>query len=407
MNKTLCLISIVLLMLSACQAPTPSAPVAQATVTPRPIVQAATKTAAPPNPTVAPTTAPTQTAAPLPTATPTAAATAAATLTSTPTAAPPTATAVSSNHDVYISGDGTNFRDAPSTGGNVLQVLPQGTHLTVIGAPTAPDAGGIAWQNVRTDDGRSGWVAVQLLSSRASQTPTPEPPPAGAPSGTPSVEPTVTPIAPAGYVYVISIAGLNMRADHTVSSNMLATLANGQRLQTNGLGLGPDDQGIQWLNVKTDDGTLGWVAVDYVSTQAPSVSPAQAPVNDNAIAAELLRRTNELRQQNGLPPYVLSSDLTQLALAHSQYMAQNGITHSGADGLSAKQRINNAGYGAGNPTENIFGGQATIEDAWDYWKSDPPHLRNLLDPVNTVIGIGVYRVDLMIYYTQDFGKPTQ
>ena len=405
MNKTLYLISIVLLMSSACQTPTPSAPVAQATVTPRPIVQAATKTAAPPNPTVAPTAAPTQTAAPFPTATPAAAATASATLTSTPTAAPPTptATAASTNSDVYISGDGTNFRDAPSTGGNVLQVLPQGTHLTAIDAPTTPDAGGIAWQNVRTDDGRSGWVAAQLLSSRASQTPTPVP----SPTGTPSAELTVTPIAPAGYVYVISIAGLNMRADHTVSSNMLATLANGQRLQTNGLGLGPDDQGIQWLNVKTDDGTLGWVAVDYVSTKLPSVSPAQPAVNDNAIATELLRRTNELRQQNGLPPYVLNNDLTQLALAHSQYMAQNGITHSGADGLSARQRINNAGYGAGNPTENIFGGEATIEDAWDYWKSDPPHLRNLLDPVNTVIGIGVYRVDLMIYYTQDFGKLAQ
>ena len=411
MKKTLCLIPIVLLMLSACQTPTPSAPVPQATATSRPIVQAATKTAVPPNPTAAPTTAPTLTTALLPTATstattPTATATTSATLTSTPTATPPTptTTAASSNHDVYISGDSVNFRDAPSTAGNVLQVLPQGTPLTAIDAPTAPDTSGIAWQNVRTSDGRSGWVAAQLLSAA---TPTPAPVPSGTPSGTPSVDLTATPIVPAGYVYVISIAGLNLRADHVASSNVLATLANGQRLQTNGLGFGPDDQGIQWLNVKTDDGTLGWVAADYVATAVPSVSPAQSAVNDNAIAAELLRRTNALRQQNGLPPFVLNNDLTQLALAHSQYMAQNGITHSGADGLSAKQRINNAGYGAGNPTENIFGGQATIEDAWSFWDTDPPHLRNLLDPVNTVIGIGVYQAGLATYYTQDFGKPAQ
>ena len=331
MNKTGYLIPMVLLMLSACQTPTPSAPVARATATLRPIVQVATITAVPPSPTASPTSAPTSAPTGAPTKSPTATALA---VTATVT---PTATVTST----------------PATS-------------TPIAATTAPT-----------------------------------------PAAPPSTEPAVTSIAPAGYVYVISMDGLNLRADHTVSSNILAALANGQRLQTNGLGFGPDDQGIQWLNVKTDDGALGWVAADYVSTQVPSVSPAQPPVNDSAIAAELLRRTNDLRQQNGLPPYIMNNDLLALALAHSQYMAQNGITHSGDGGVSAKARIQNAGYGAGNPTENIYGGQATIEDAWDYWKSDPPHLRNLLDPVNTVIGIGVYQAGLATYYTQDFGKPAQ
>ena len=103
----------------------------------------------------------------------------------------------------------------------------------------------------------------------------------------------------------------------------------------------------------------------------------------------------------------LNEDLSQLALEHSQYMAQNGITHSGAGGLSARQRIANAGYGAGRPVENIFGGQATIDDAWNYWITDPPHLDVLLNAYNTVVGIGVYKIGLMTYYTMDFGKPAE
>jgi SH3-like domain-containing protein len=335
MKRAGALISIGFLALAACQTPTPTTPVAKATATSRPIVAAATPTAIPPSPTTAPTDTSTPAAAstPAPTldaTTPSPTATATVAPTATPTPAPTPAA-----REVFVNGDAVNFRDTPGTTGNVLQVLTQGTHLIAIDQPTAPDAGGIAWQNVRTDDGRSGWVAAQLLSAVTSS-PTPPPPPA--PSGTPSADPTVTPIEQAGYVYVISVDGLNLRADHTASSNIIAQLANGQRLQTNGLGLGPDDQGLKWLNVKTADGTLGWVAADYVSTEVPSVEPAQQPTNEAAIANELLRRTNALRQQNSLPPYAVDPGLAMLALAHSEYMSQNGLTHNDTEGRSATKR---------------------------------------------------------------------
>jgi uncharacterized protein YkwD len=279
----------------------------------------------------------------------------------------------------------------------VLQVLTQGTRLIASDAPTAPDAGGIAWQKVQTDDGRSGWVAAQFLSAA---TPTPTPPPAPpAASGTP----VVTPIAQSGYVYVSSVNGLNLRADHSASSNVIVQLANGQRLQTNGLGFGPDDQGVKWLNVKADDGTLGWVAAEYVSTQVPSVKPADPPANEQAIADELLRRTNTLRQQNGLRPYAVDPGLTMLALTHSEYMSQNGLTHNDATGQSASKRLAGYGYG-GQPTENIYY-SGDFEDAWQYWSTDVPHLQNLLNTVNTVIGIGVVKVGYIYYLTQDFAVP--
>ncbi len=404
------LISIGLLALAACQTPTPAAPTAGATATARPIVAAtSTPTAAPPStpvptattaaatPTTAPTAnatstaEPTQATTPAPTTAPTANATSTAepTQAATPTPAPtsiPATPAAPATRTVFVNADNVNFRDGPSTTANVILVLAQDTPLTAIGQPTPPDTGGLAWQAVQTSDGRSGWVAAQLLSDTAPAAPTP------------------TSVAP-GYVYVASINGLNLRADHAASSPVLVTLANGQRLQTNGLNFGPDSDGITWLNVKTDDNREGWVSAEFVDTTVPSVKPAAPPTNEADIAAELLRRTNALRQQYNLPPYALDAGLTALALEHSQYMAQNGITHIGAGGLSASKRIANQGYG-GRPTENIYGGLASIEDAWKYWSEDPPHLQNLLNEVNTLIGIGVYNAGPGIYYyTQDFAGP--
>ncbi|MGH2594122.1 MAG: SH3 domain-containing protein [Anaerolineae bacterium] len=383
--KRFLIIPIVLLALAACQTPQPVP-----TATARPPTSTPTP---PPTSTSSPTTAPTVAPTIAPTATPTTA----------PTAAPP-ATPTPGAADAYVNtADGLNLRAEANTAATLIRTLPLGTHLTTIGQPTAPDAKGIAWQNARTDDGQSGWVAAQFLTNTKPEPTTPAPSPT---SATPST-PVVTPIAQAGFVYVASTGGLNLRADKSASAPLLATLANGQRLQTNGLGFGPDVNGITWLNVKTDDGIEGWVSAQFVTTQVPSVAPATPPANVSDAAAEILRRTNEFRQQNGVPPVILNDDLSRIALEHSQYMAQNGISHTGAGGLTAKQRIANAGYGAGRPTENIFGGEASIDDAWSYWATDPPHRDVLLNPFNNVVGIGVFKTGRSTYYTMDFGKPAE
>ena len=385
--RRLWLLSMILIVLAACQTSTPT-PIVNNTAVPATSVPASSTPTPASSPTSAPMVTPTMhpTATSTPTATPTA--------TASPTTAPTQAVVKA---DVYVSADNTlNLRSEPSITATVLRTLSPGTHLTAINPGATPDAAGIMWQNVRTDDGQSGWVAAQYLTKTAPATPTPSPTPSGAP--------VVTPIAQAGYVYVASTAGLNLRAGHTAASNAIAALANGQRLQTNGLGFGPDHDGITWLNVKTDDNLEGWVAADFVSAQVPSVATATPPANAADIAGELLRRTNDLRAQHGLPPYTLDAGLSALALEHSKSMSQNGITHIGAEGWSATKRLTLAGYG-GHRTENIFGGQASIDDAWEYWSTDPPHLANLLNSTNTVIGIGVYEVGAATYYTQDFAQP--
>ncbi|HTP11842.1 MAG TPA: SH3 domain-containing protein [Anaerolineae bacterium] len=381
--------------LAACQsAPPTGAP----TAVPTRVAAVATNTI-PPSATVTsqPTATPTDT--PLSTSTPTTVATSAPAPTATPTNTPTPAA-----REVYVnSNNGLNLRADPSSTAAVLRTLDPGTPLTAIDAANPPDASGIAWQNVRTDDGQSGWVAAQYLvdTKPVAAVPTATPLPTLSPDATP----VVTPIAASGYVYVAASDGLNLRADKSAAAQLLATLANGQRLQTNGLGFGPDADGITWLNVKTDGGQEGWVSAAFVTDQVPSVATPAPIANDSGTAAEILRRTNELRQQNNLPPLILNDDLNRLALSHSQYMAQNGITHSDAGGLSPRQRITNAGYGSPYASENIFGGQASVDDAWQYWSTDPPHLQNLLTSYNNVVGIGVYQTGFMIYYTMDFGKP--
>ena len=345
----------------------------------------------------APTTAP-AVATPVPTVASTATPRPTPTATRTPTSTPP-ATPTPAARDVVVNAaDGLKLRAEANATSTVLRKLGYGTHLTAIGEPTAADAQGIAWQNIRTADGQSGWVAAQFVSSTqlAAMTVTPV---------TPSETALVT-LGKAGYVYVAAPRGLNLRAEASADSPAVIQLAYGRQLETNGLGVGPDAKGNTWLNVKTDDGIVGWVSAQLVTDQAPpTATPTLPPPAQVADAvAEILRRTNELRQQNELPPFALDDGLSRLALEHSQYMAEHGITHDGAGGVTAKERIIAAGYG-GRPTENIYGGNASVDDAWNYWSTNPPHRAVLLNPDNTVVGIGVYQVGRLTYYTMDFGRP--
>ena len=121
----------------------------------------------------------------------------------------------------------------------------------------------------------------------------------------------------------------------------------------------------------------------------------------------MLTYINYVRVKNGLPLVESREDLSKIAESHSKYMAENGITHTDANGLSARQRIANAGYGAGSPGELIYGGQANSEDARNFWENDPAHLTVILNPDNSVIGIGIYKSGDLTYFTVDFGKPAQ
>ena len=208
-------------------------------------------------------------------------------------------------------------------------------------------------------------------------------------------------------MWVNAANGLNLRVAANITATVVVVLINGQHLTATGSQVGPDSSGLVWQPVRTDTGQTGWVAAPSLTNINPT-GAAATPVSSSTgagIAADLLKRTNDLRAKNGLTAYILNTALSTVAQTHSQYMADHhDITYTGAAGTTAAQRITAAGYGDGQPTESIYGA-ASLDAAWTFWINDPSHLANLLNTTNTVIGIGLVTDAAITYFTIDFGVP--
>jgi uncharacterized protein YkwD len=166
-------------------------------------------------------------------------------------------------------------------------------------------------------------------------------------------------------VYVIATNGLNLRAQPNSTAAVIANLTYGQRLTSLAPKTAPDASGVAWQNVRTDGNQSGWAAADYLSAAPPVTSTATITAGGVSVAnmaSDLLSRLNTLRLQNKMNTVSLNSALTAAALRHSQDMAKTGnISHTGSDGSTPNQRIQAAGYEAGE--EAIYGGRATVDEA--------------------------------------------
>ena len=193
------------LVLTACQAgPTPT-PTETATAEPASVATAVA--------TLPPTWTPTPQPSPTPADTPTPAA--------TPTPVP---------SDVWVAAaNGLNLRAEAKADAKLVATLKDKQHLVAIDPATGPDAGGITWQNVRTDDGQTGWVSAQFLTKTNPAGPTPVPA-------------TAIPVASTGEAWVIAADGLNLRAQATTTSTLVSCASVWHTLdfdgRTNGTGCG-------------------------------------------------------------------------------------------------------------------------------------------------------------------------
>jgi uncharacterized protein YkwD len=375
------------LVLTACQsepAPTPTE-----TATEEPTSAAAVI------PTVAPRSTPTPPPPPAPTSTPP----------DTPT---PEATPTPVPSDVWVDAvNGLNLRAEAKADAKLVTTLRHQQHLVAIGAPAGPDAAGITWQNVRTDDGQTGWVSAQFLTKTNPVGPTSAPATSAPATSAPA---TSAPAASTGDAWVTAADGLNLRAQQATTSTLVALLPFGTHLTLTGTATGPDAGGITWQSVRTDDGKTGFVSAQFISTTQPPTPTATAtgtvtqPVT--TAANELLRRLNELRIQNGLAAVSLNTALTAAAQRHSQDMARTGnISHTGSDNSTPAQRMRDAGFTGGTGEEAIYGGRASLDDAWYFWTTDRQHANILLTPEYTVVGIAAVNAADRSYYTMVFGKP--
>jgi uncharacterized protein YkwD len=100
------------------------------------------------------------------------------------TATPAPATTGSTGNVYVIATSGLNLRSQPNTTAGVVATLVYGQRLTAVAPKGTPDAGGVAWQNVRTEANQSGWAAADYLSATSPVTTTTSPTGTTAPTGT-------------------------------------------------------------------------------------------------------------------------------------------------------------------------------------------------------------------------------
>lgn len=150
----------------------------------------------------------------------------------------------------------------------------------------------------------------------------------------------------------------------------------------------------------------------------PSDSTGQTPTQ---LETAFLKLINEDRAEAGAKALTIDSELVFSARAHSAWMDKtNTFSHTGENGSSPSDRIEDAGYGAVRTAENIAyigGSRANVLDLPDVVQlhtnlmNSPGHKANLMNPNLTEIGIGLKQGEIKgmsaIFVTQNFGTPNK
>lgn len=135
--------------------------------------------------------------------------------------------------------------------------------------------------------------------------------------------------------------------------------------------------------------------------QSQQAQPETTPVPDNggsqtnngidvaAYEQEVFDLVNQIREENGLEPFVYNATLAQVARAHSQDMIdRNFFDHYNPDGESPFDRMTDAGIRWSMAAENIAGGQRTPEAVVTAWMNSPGHRANILGGCKE-LGVGL------------------
>jgi uncharacterized protein YkwD len=150
-------------------------------------------------------------------------------------------------------------------------------------------------------------------------------------------------------------------------------------------------------------------ATALTATQITPTQPVESCnySNHGAWENQLHVLINQFREENGVPPLVLHSQLRGAAREHSMDMACNNyVSHTGTDGSSSYQRILSYGYTPSWWGENIYmGWNTTPEYAFNWWINSTPHLNNLLSPYYRQIGVGHAQYGNRSAFTLVFGTP--
>ena len=140
-----------------------------------------------------------------------------------------------------------------------------------------------------------------------------------------------------------------------------------------------------------DEGTAGGTAG---TTPAEEETPAEDAGSEPAdtVAAyeqEVFDLVNQIREENGLEPFVYNETLAETARAHSQDMIdRNFFDHTNPDGKSPFDRMRDNGLSYSMAAENIAVGYPSPEAVVEGWMNSEGHRANILGGCEE-LGVGL------------------
>ena len=123
--------------------------------------------------------------------------------------------------------------------------------------------------------------------------------------------------------------------------------------------------------------------------------PVSASASDEAAFVTAL---NQVRANNGLPPFTVNAELSNLARDHAQVMAD-------ADEIFHANPISAGFSGEWSKLGENVGVGANVQVLVDAFVDSPGHFANIIDPSFTEIGVGVVWKDSTLYTAHRFLQP--
>ena len=153
---------------------------------------------------------------------------------------------------------------------------------------------------------------------------------------------------------------------------------------------------------------IGNAKIDFEALRMTIGSGSSCTVQENsAFEAQVFNLINAERAKKGIAPLTRNTKLDAAALRHSKDMACNNfVDHTGSDGSSPWERMEQAGYNWTNAAENIAAGYSTPASVVAGWMNSSGHKANILNPNLEDIGIGyAYKNGTKYghYWTTNFG----
>jgi uncharacterized protein YkwD len=144
------------------------------------------------------------------------------------------------------------------------------------------------------------------------------------------------------------------------------------------------------------------LVVLLLSGGAAAAAPAAyAAGSARSLAADVIARTNAIREEAGCSPVKADDRLRSVAQEHASDMASHRyLEHEDRAGTTSGQRIGSAGY-SDVTGENLAYGYPSAAQVMDVWMGSTGHRENIEDCAFTHIGVGYAQNGH--YWVQDFG----